>query len=85
MDIITAHDFCSNNRESILKSKKCGCIYCLEIFSPEEIVYWCSYKNGAGESALCPRCKFNSVIIGDADLEFDISFLEKMRKYWFLK
>mgnify|MGYP003377894986 CR=1 FL=1 len=84
MDIITAHKFCSNNRESILKSKECGCFYCLELFSPKEIVFWRSYKDGVGESALCPRCRINSVI-GDADLKFDISFLESMQKYWFLE
>ena len=84
MDIITAHKFCSNNRESILKSKECGCFYCVQI-SPNEIINWHdSDLSGVGQTAFCPKCRIDSVI-GDVDLEFDISFLEKMHEHWFLR
>ncbi len=85
MDIIAAHKFCSYHRESIQKSKNCGCFYCLEIFSPSEIIHWHDYKDGVGDqTAFCPKCRIDSVI-GDFDLAFDKQFLEEMQKHWFLE
>lgn len=84
MDIITAHKFCSYHRESILKSKNCGCFYCLENFSPSDIVDWHDYKDGEEQTAFCPKCRIDSVI-GDFDLKFDERFLKEMQKYWFLE
>lgn len=77
-DIIAAHKFSSNHRESILKSKVCGCFYCLEVFKPNEIVYWIDNDH----TALCPKCRIDSVI-ADADLKIDRQFLEEMQKHWF--
>ena len=83
MDIITAHKFSSNHRESILKSKNCGCFYCLQIFSSSEINDWCDEdKYNIGQTAMCPKCGIDS-LIGDNDLYFDKLFLEEMHKYWF--
>lgn len=84
MDFITAHKFCSYHRDSILKSKECGCFYCMQKFFPNEIIYWHDRDlSGVGQTAFCPKCKIDSVI-GDADLEFDLPFLEKMHKHWFM-
>jgi hypothetical protein len=30
----------SDFQKEILRSEKCGCFYCLEIFSPDEITDW---------------------------------------------
>ena len=35
--IIEAHQFCTNNKESLLNNKKCRCFYCLKIFNSLEI------------------------------------------------
>lgn len=83
MDISTAHKFSSIHRESILKSKTCGCFYCLEIFSPNKIEEWCDEdEQGVGQTALCPKCGVDS-LIGDIDVNFDKVFLNVMKKYWF--
>ena len=39
-DIIKAHYFSSNHKKQLLKDKKCGCFYCLEIFNPNQIKEW---------------------------------------------
>ncbi len=83
MDIITAHKFSSKHKESILKSKNCGCFSCLQIFSLDEINDWCDEdENKVGQTAICPRCGIDS-IIGDFDLNFDKQFLAEMNKQWF--
>lgn len=83
MDIITAHKFSLNHRKSILKSKNCGCFYCLQIFPSSEIKDWCDEdKNEIKQTAICPKCGVDS-LIGDLDLNFDKQFLENMQKHWF--
>lgn len=84
IDIIKAHKFSFKNREAILKSRKCGCFYCLNIFSKDEIEFWVDEdKNGVGQTAICPKCQIDSVL-GDFGVKFDKEFLEKMNKHWFL-
>ena len=36
-DYIKAHEYSSNHMAQLKKDKKCGCFYCLEIFSPDGI------------------------------------------------
>jgi hypothetical protein len=65
-DIIAAHRYCSNHRESVLDSDLGGCFYCLSIFSPSEIKDWVDARqdetdiNESGQTALCPRCGIDS-------------------------
>ncbi|NMB48039.1 hypothetical protein GYA13_01160 [Candidatus Kuenenbacteria bacterium] len=83
MNFITAHEFSSYHRKSVLKSKNCGCFYCSAIFSPSEIIDWCDEdKDGVGQTAICPKCGIDSIIC-DVDLNFDKQFLEGMHKEWF--
>ena len=35
--LVEAHRFSSNNKEMLKKDDKCGCFYCLNIFSPSDI------------------------------------------------
>lgn len=85
MDIISAHKYSSKHRDSILKSKKCGCFNCLEIFTANEITDWCDFDaTEIGQTAICPKCSIDSVI-GDYDLYFDKQFLKDMQNHWFLK
>lgn len=41
-NIIAAHEYCTNNKDSLLGDSVCGCFYCLKIFSPTEITDWIS-------------------------------------------
>lgn len=78
MDIKIAHKFCTHNKESIAKSKNCGCFYCLEIFLAKEVVDFLAVK----DTACCPKCTIDSVIC-DNDVKFDRQFLQEMNKCWF--
>ena len=78
--IIAAHKFCTSNREELQKDKKCGCFYCLKIFSPSEIEDWiCDAK----DTAMCPYYGIDSVIGEYSGFPITTEFLSKMNEYWF--
>ena len=79
-DIIAAHEYCTNNKESLQRDSVCGCFYCLKIFSPTEIAEWIPDTKG---TALCPYCDIDSVIGESSGYPITKEFLEKMQKYWF--
>jgi hypothetical protein len=80
-DYILAHEYCSSNKESIMKSDLCGCFYCLAIFTHAEIYEWIPDKKG--DTALCPKCGIDSVIGSDSNFPMKKEFLNKMKQYWF--
>ena len=43
----------------MLKAKKCGCCYCLKIFSPNLIKGWCDDEN----TAICPFCGIDQLFM----------------------
>lgn len=79
-DIIQAHRCSINHRSKIIKDKKCGCFYCLKIFSPKEITDWIEDKNG---TAICPHCGIDAVIGESSGFPLTEEFLLKMKNYWF--
>ena len=79
-ELIIAHGFSINNKETLLKDKKCGCFYCLKIFNPNEIKEW-SYDRGG--TAICPCCNIDSIIGESSNYPITKEFLEKMKEYWF--
>ena len=78
--IITAHDFCTNNKPMLIKDKKCGCFFCLSIFEPSEIHEWIKDTDG---TALCPYCGIDSVIGESSGYPLTKEFLSEMKQYWF--
>jgi hypothetical protein len=60
-----AHKHSIFNREEILQSKLCGCFYCLEIFTRDEVVDWTDEELSMSKTALCPKCGIDSVL-GDS-------------------
>lgn len=82
-DVIKAHEYSINNKSIILKDKKCGCFYCIEIFSPTEITEWIDDKIDG--TAICPWCGIDSVIGESSGFPITKEFLLKMKKYWFDK
>ena len=80
MDYIDAHKFESNHREKLLKDSKCGCFYCLKIFSPNEIASWVKDISG---TAICPYCGIDAVIGEHSGYPISKDFLRKMREHWF--
>ena len=83
LDFVKAHKHTDFQKE-ILKSKRCGCFYCLEIFSPDEITDWHGEDCKEYEPlALCPYCGIDSVIGSASGYPIEHSFLMKMREFWF--
>ena len=80
VDYIEAYEYSSNNREQLLRGERCGCFYCLAVFSPREIERW--LEEGS-ETAVCPRCGIDSVIGEGAGFPVTREFLEKMKGHWF--
>lgn len=79
-DIIKAHKYSINNKEQLIKDKKCGCFYCLKIFNPKEIKEWIEDKT---ETAMCPYCGLDSIIGESSGYPITKEFLNEMREYWF--
>lgn len=76
---VAAHDHCGSNLKELKNSQKCGCFYCLNIFSPQEIRRWIDN----GQTALCPHCQIDSVIGDASGYSITKEFLKVMRDYWF--
>ena len=79
-DVVNAHLYSINNKPQLLNDKKCGCFYCLKIFSPLEIKEWLEDEEG---TALCPYCRIDSVIGESSGYPITEEFLSEMHKYWF--
>ena len=83
IDFVKAHKN-SDYREEILKSEICGCFYCTQTFSPDEIFeWWGDEESGVEPTAVCPKCGIDSVIGSASGFPIDSTFLSKMRDFWF--
>src|SRR5262249_14723607 len=80
-DYITAHKHSIRHRAELEASERCGCFYCLAIFSPERIADWLHEGEG---TALCPECGIDSVIGSASGYPITASFLRLMQRHWFL-
>lgn len=63
------------NRASLATAARCGCYFCLEVYTPAEIT---EYTDGE-ETALCPRCNVDAVVAGVEDKKW----LAEAKKIWF--
>ena len=79
-NIMRAHEYSSNHKSEILKDKKCGCFFCLKIFSPKEINEWIEDTSG---TAICPNCGIDAIIGESSGFPITEEFLLKMKDYWF--
>jgi hypothetical protein len=84
-DHIRAHRHSTHHREEIRSSERCGCFYCLAIFTPFEIKEWTdiSESRPQGETAVCPKCGIDSVIGSESGYPITKVFLESMSRHWF--
>jgi len=69
------------NKTEILKSKVCGCIVCLEVFTPLKISEWVVESDGNEETAVCPKCKMDCVLSSEFPVENKV-FLKEMHSYF---
>jgi hypothetical protein len=83
LDFVKAHKHTEYQKE-ILKSEKCGCFYCLEVYSSDEINDWHGEDCKELEPlALCPKCGIDSVIGSASGFPIETDFLSVMRDFWF--
>lgn len=84
-DEIEAHYYSSNNKPALLKDKKCGCFYCLEIFTTDKIEEYLEFDNTCDikGTAICPFCGIDSILPESSGYPLTKEFLAKMKKYWF--
>jgi hypothetical protein len=79
-NVVEAHLHSSCHRRELEASARCGCFYCLAVFSPQEIETWLDEGDG---TALCPRCCIDSVIGSASGLPITRAFLGEMHRHWF--
>ena len=78
--LIAAHEFCTNNKTSLKRDKKCGCFHCMKIYDPIEIKDWITDADG---TAICPYCGIDSVLGESSGYPITEDFLSEMNDYWF--
>ncbi|MGH1572717.1 cytoplasmic protein [Methylobacterium sp. P31] len=75
-----AHRHSTRHADEVRSSVLCGCVFCLEVFAPDEITGWIA-EDG---TALCPWCGIDAVIGGLSSYPTgNTTFLRAMRDEWF--
>lgn len=77
----TMHSQRLGNRRFEASANDCGCFRCLSHFSVEDIE-WC-LSEALGDTAICPRCKIDSVIIETELNQVDDVLLSEMQAWYF--
>lgn len=76
-----AHEASFKNKESILRSKVCGCFSCLKIFPPSEVRF--RKEMDGQKTAWCPYCDVDAVLGDATGFPITPEFLKEMQKEWF--
>lgn len=78
-----AHALSYANRSRLAHAGKCGCFYCLKVFTPDQIIDWS--LDTPDETAICPYCGIDSVIGDNEGYRLTDDFLKAMYTEWFGK
>ncbi len=70
------------NRTLIENSQKCGCFHCGSTFTKDDIKDWLHEEDGE-DTALCPYCNEDAVIVGTDDLPLSTGLLSQLYIEWF--
>jgi len=55
----------------------------MSTYAASEVIEWTDEnERGVGQTALCPRCPFDSVLGDASGIRIDRAFLEAMRSRW---
>lgn len=71
-----------SHKDQITSGEICGCFYCKETFSPIEIHEWREESIAKGETAICPKCGFDTILGSNFPIQ-DQFFLNEMNALWF--
>ena len=69
--------FRTGNLNALMQVDKCGCCYCLRIFSPTEIVDYVPDRKG--NTAICPYCQVDCVIGESEDHPLTTELLQAIK------
>ncbi len=69
------------NKTKVERSKNCGCFYCGHMFPGSTVTEY----TDSGQTALCPHCKVDTVLAGDAGLVVCEDILKKVNDFWLKK
>ena len=69
------------NQLELQELSKCGCFYCMKIFSPKEIVEW--WDSAVNGTAVCPYCGIDSIIGERPGQSITVELLKEMHNYSF--
>ena len=82
-DVRVAHEHSSCHREEILASARCGCFSCCALFAPADIHEWVDAEDdGPGLTALCPKCRSDSVLGDASGFPITDAFMKTMKAHW---
>lgn len=70
------------NRAVVVGSARCGCFRCGSTFPGEQVSEWVAEDDG-DDTALCPYCGTDAVIIGTEDHPLSTSLLAGLYMLWF--
>lgn len=76
-----AHKASFANKKRLTVPQKCGCFYCLKVFSSEEITDWST--DIPDWTAVCPYCGIDSLLGEKEGFPLTEDFLKEMNKEWF--
>ena len=90
-ELLRAHRHTTNNQVEVEASKLCGCICCLQVFAPDEIVAWAGLDVSdfdhpdavSSGTAVCPRCGAESILGDKSGYPIDPVFLGRMNEAWY--
>lgn len=70
------------NKSLIQGSGGCGCFHCGSIFEESDIGEWILEEDGE-DTALCPYCGIDAVIVGTIELPLSTALLSQLFMEWF--
>ena len=79
--LLTAHRRSYANKTRLKSASRCGCFYCLKIFTPDQIVDWC--VDEPDETAICPYCGIDAVLGDNEGVPLTEDLLQAMYDEWF--
>lgn len=70
------------NRRVVEQTNKCGCFHCGSTFAGNNVVQW-HHEDDGDDTALCPYCGEDAVIVGTDELPVSTALLVKLYQDWF--
>ncbi len=70
------------NRPQVEHARACGCFRCGSVFDGHDVTSWLKEDDGE-DTALCPYCKTDAVVVGMNEFPLSTALLSVLYKHWF--